>query len=357
MAFNLSAFAGAGAQFFDSNGTPLAGGLLYVYTAGTTTPATTWTTNSGAVANTNPIVMDAAGRTPNEIWLNSGVTYKFILYTATNVLIGSYDNIPAIDDPTVFNNLITVTGTNSLIGTSVPPYTSYVAGMTLSFIPVATNTGAVTIDVDGLGAKNVFVGSTSAFTGGELVSGQIAQIEYDGVRFQLMNVQATVPAGGIMAFGRSSPPSGWLAANGATVSRTTYAALFAAIGTAFGAGDGTTTFGLPDLRDRVAIGSGTLYALASTGGSKDAIVVSHTHTGTTSTIGNHQHLSPDSQNFVTTTTGAIYGGGGASLFSSGSNLTQAAGTHNHTFTTDSTGSSGTNANLQPYIGLLHCIKF
>jgi microcystin-dependent protein len=133
--------------------------------------------------------------------------------------------------------------------------------------------------------------------------------------------------------------------------------LFAAIGTAFGAGDGTTTFGLPDLRDRVAIGSGTLYALAATGGSKDAIVVSHTHTGTTSTIGNHQHLSPDSQNFVTTTTGAIYGGGGASLFSSGSNLTQAAGTHNHTFTTDSTGSSGTNANLQPYIGLLHCIKF
>lgn len=113
MAFNLSAFAGAGAQFFDSNGTPLAGGLLYVYTAGTTTPATSWTTNSGASANTNPIVLNAAGRTPFEIWLNSGVTYKFALYTSTNVLIGTYDNIPAIDDPTVFNNLITVTGTRT----------------------------------------------------------------------------------------------------------------------------------------------------------------------------------------------------------------------------------------------------
>lgn len=197
MAYNLSAFAGAGAQFFDSNGTPLAGGLLYVYTAGTTTPATTWTTNSGAVANTNPIVLNAAGRTPYEIWLNSGVTYKFALYTSTSVLIGTYDNIPAIDDPTVFNNLITVAGTNTLIGTSVPPYTSYVAGMTLSFIPVATNTGAVTIDVDGLGAKNLYVGSSTAMVGGELVTGRIAQIEYDGVRFQLYQASISIADGSI----------------------------------------------------------------------------------------------------------------------------------------------------------------
>ena len=185
MAYNLSSFAGAGAQFFDSNGTPLVGGLLYVYTAGTTTPATSWTTNSGASANTNPIVLNAAGRTPFEIWLNSGVTYKFALYTATGVLIGTYDNIPAIDDPTVFNNLITVTGTNALIGTSVPPYTSYVAGMTLSFVPVNTNSGAVTLDLDGLGAKNVFVGSATALSSGDLVAGRIAQIQYDGTRFQL----------------------------------------------------------------------------------------------------------------------------------------------------------------------------
>jgi hypothetical protein len=185
MAYNLSAFAGAGAQFFDSNGTPLAGGLLYVYTAGTTTPATTWTTSAGTAANTNPIVMNAAGRTPFEIWLNSGVTYKFALYTSTNVLIGTYDNIPAIDDPTVFNNLITVTGTNTLIGVSVPPYTSYVAGMTLSFVPANTNSGAVTLDLDGLGAKNVFVGSSTALSSGDLVAGRIAQIQYDGTRFQL----------------------------------------------------------------------------------------------------------------------------------------------------------------------------
>lgn len=185
MAYNLSAFAGAGAQFFDDNGTPLAGGLLYVYTAGTTTPATTWTTNSGAVANTNPIVLDAAGRTANEIWLNSGVTYKFVLKDSDAVLIGTYDNIPAIDDPTTFNNLITVTGTNTLIGTSTPPYAAYVAGMTISFIAANTNTGAVTIDVDGLGAKNIYTGSAAPLSGNEIVAGRVIQLEYDGTRFQL----------------------------------------------------------------------------------------------------------------------------------------------------------------------------
>jgi len=186
MAYNLSAFAGAGAQFFTDNGDPLTGGLLYVYTAGTTTPATTWTSSSGASANTNPIVLDAAGRTPAEIWVNGGVTYKFILKTSTGTLVGTYDDIPGIDDPTVFNNLITVTGTNTLIGTSVPPETSYSAGMTLSFIPINTNTGAVTLDLDGLGAKNIYSGGSAPMIPGQLIAGAMVFVEYDGTRFQLL---------------------------------------------------------------------------------------------------------------------------------------------------------------------------
>jgi len=57
-----------------------------------------------------------------------------------------------------------------------------------------------------------------------------------------------VPAGAVMAFAMNSAPSGWLKCNGDEVSRTTYAALFAAIGTTFGTGDGSTNFNLPDLR-------------------------------------------------------------------------------------------------------------
>ncbi|MBR0676884.1 hypothetical protein GXW77_11920 [Roseomonas alkaliterrae] len=61
-------------------------------------------------------------------------------------------------------------------------------------------------------------------------------------------VDTMAPAGAVMAFAMSAAPAGWLKANGAAVSRTTYANLFAAIGTTFGAGDGVTTFNLPDLR-------------------------------------------------------------------------------------------------------------
>lgn len=59
---------------------------------------------------------------------------------------------------------------------------------------------------------------------------------------------ATVPSGSVMTFAMNTAPTGWLKANGAAVSRTTYATLFAAIGTTFGVGNGSTTFNLPDLR-------------------------------------------------------------------------------------------------------------
>jgi len=94
----LSSLAGAGTQFFSDAGVPLAGGKLYTYTAGTTTPEATYTTSAGTVANTNPIILNSAGRLANEIWLTSTVSYKFILQTSTNVVIGTYDNIPGIND-------------------------------------------------------------------------------------------------------------------------------------------------------------------------------------------------------------------------------------------------------------------
>jgi len=95
MSYSLSIFAGAGWQFFDNNGVILSGGKLYVYSAGTTSLATTYTTNTGSTANTNPIILNSAGRLANEIWLTTGLNYKFILKTSADVLIGTWDNIPA----------------------------------------------------------------------------------------------------------------------------------------------------------------------------------------------------------------------------------------------------------------------
>ena len=95
MAVNLSPVGGAAAQFFTNSGAVLTGGKLFTYLAGTTTPATTYTTSSGNVAWTNPIVLDAAGRVSGsgEIWLTNNVIYKFVLKDSNDVLIGTYDNI------------------------------------------------------------------------------------------------------------------------------------------------------------------------------------------------------------------------------------------------------------------------
>ena len=96
MAVNLSPLGGAGWQFFDNSGVPLAGGLLYSYEAGTTTPAPTYTTSAGTIANTNPIVLDAAGRPPSEIWLSSTYRYKLVLKTSTGVLLWTMDNLTGL---------------------------------------------------------------------------------------------------------------------------------------------------------------------------------------------------------------------------------------------------------------------
>ena len=67
---------------------------------------------------------------------------------------------------------------------------------------------------------------------------------------------SSVPAGAIMPFGGSSAPFGWLLCDGAAVSRTDYADLFAVIGTSYGTGDGSTTFNVPDLQECVPVGAG-----------------------------------------------------------------------------------------------------
>lgn len=106
MTVNLSILGGAGAQFLNDSGRPLSGGKIYTYQAGTTTPLTTYTTNSGTIAHTNPIVLDAAGRVPSggEIWLTLGIGYKFVVKTFAEVLIATYDNIPSSAQPPAAND-------------------------------------------------------------------------------------------------------------------------------------------------------------------------------------------------------------------------------------------------------------
>ncbi len=100
--------------------------------------------------------------------------------------------------------------------------------------------------------NNAFTGAAGELSYDTATEGLIIHDGSTAGGFEIM------PSGSIIAFGgAAAPDAGWLLCNGADVSRSTYARLFAAISTAYGTGDGSSTFGLPDLRDRVLLGKGT----------------------------------------------------------------------------------------------------
>ena len=185
-------------------------------------------------------------------------------------------------------------------------------------------------------------------------------------------VLALIPSGAIMEYGGAAAPTGWLLCDGSPVSRTTYANLFAAIGTVYGSGDGSTTFNLPDRRDRFGIGASGTIARGSTGGSTTsggtalttAQLPSHTHTGTTASDGIHRHTLAGSD-------GVTPLRGGSGNIAAWNNVPIGAiaaqvdpllstlnGAHTHTFTTDTTGSGQTHTHTvtPPYVASNYIIK-
>ena len=142
-----------------------------------------------------------------------------------------------------------------------------------------------------------------------------------------------VPPGTVMSWAgdQNSIPSGYQLCDGSAVSRTVYSDLYLAIGDTHGAGDGSTTFNLPDLRNRFIVGEGSSYATAATGGSADATLVSHSHN-----INNHTHSFSGS------------GSDTVNISVSGTTGNQSAN-HTHVFTTDTQGNHnhqwGTDDNL------------
>ena len=244
MASVLLSSVGNGQQFFDNNGVPLAGGLIYTYQAGTSSPLATYTDNGGTVANANPIVLDSSGRVPYEIWMFTGYSYKFVIQTSSGASIQTLDNL----------------------------------------YPILQNA------------------PTSA---------------------------PAIPSGGIILWSGStgSVPSGWYLCDG--------------------------TNGTPDLRNSFIVGAGNTYAVGATGGTADAIVVSHTHTAT-STVTDpghvHSYTQPSLKNnnaagsipdYIATTT--------ANTASATTGITVA--------TTNATaGVSGTGQNLPPYYALAYIQK-
>lgn len=171
---------------------------------------------------------------------------------------------------------------------------------------------------------------------------------------QQAQLQLSDPVGRIEGYAGSTPPAGWLLCDGAAVSRATYPQLFARIGITYGAGNGSTTFNLPNLRGRVAVGRDAgqteFDTLGETGGAK-------THTLTTAEMPSHTHTQ-NSHNHRLLVNAQVLGwsgvGGGGGVGAptnavgdgAGGNFVRAEGS---TATNQNTGGGGAHNNLQPYL--------
>jgi len=148
----------------------------------------------------------------------------------------------------------------NLIGSKQSP-TAYFVGMRARFVVGAANTGASTANVNSLGVKNIKKPDGSSDpAAGDLPMGQMVDLTYDGTNLRITAglpdpvVASGIPVGTMLDYAGAATPSGYLFCYGQAVNRTTYSDLFSIIGTAFGSGDGSLTFNLPDIRGRVKVG-------------------------------------------------------------------------------------------------------
>ena len=188
---------------------------------------------------------------------------------------------------------------------------------------------------------------------------EATRYDYDGANITGLEL---VPTATIVPWSSASIPTGFLECNGAAVSRSTYSALFAIVGTTYGTGDGSSTFNLPDLQDRVPVSKSPNKALASTGGANTvtktgnvggasanaslstAQLASHSHPGggnaapNLSNIGQSQYNQNIQPGFNPGNTGNA-GSGSA---------------HSHNLSANFTGNA--TSVLQPYLTIVYIIK-
>jgi len=137
-------------QIFGTDGTPLVGGKIYTYSAGTTTPLATYTDSGGLTANTNPIILDSLGQA--SIWLTTSVSYKFSVYTSANVLLYTVDSIAAPVDYLTFAS---------------PPPIGNTTPNTGAFTTLTATTGTITtVNATTATVSGVTTTGTLTFSGG-----------------------------------------------------------------------------------------------------------------------------------------------------------------------------------------------
>lgn len=288
--------------------------------------------------------------------------------TATrNVIVPTADKFYAVRNATTG-------GQSILVKTSAGTGVTLANGFTQLMYCDGTNVVLASVPINSSNG-NVAVGGVLAVTGNATVGGDLS------VTGSITQGGGSIfPPGIIWEYGGSSAPTGWLLCDGSAVSRTTYANLFAVVGTAYGSGDGSTTFNLPDKRGKFSVGADGTYARGSTGGSTTTSSAgSHNHTGsagattlTTSQIPSHTHTAtvtdPGHVHTQICTGNIAYSGGvntnGGNNFTgnTGSSVTGISvsigsaggdGSHTHTISTDGT---HTHTVTPPYVASNFIIK-
>lgn len=374
--------------FVSSTGEPAVGYLLYSYEAGTVTPTNTWQDTDLSILNTNPIELDSMGSANVVI---SGLT-KLVLKDPDGATIWSFDDIGSAGSN--IDGFLTFTTTPSAVNylnitnaaTGNPPILASKGGdsnvgLTITTkgtgaLALSSSSGAVSITgttVSLTGTVNVVGGviknnggasvtvptvATTGPTSQATINNQalicstagvqsysaLAQPTADGVAGDVMqtngsavlSMAAAPPTGSMVIWTTTSAPSGYLECDGSAVSRTTYARLFAVIGTTFGVGNGTTTFNLPQTQRQVIVGRGGTAVNASLANTLGSQYGEEQHTLVQAEIPAHTHGSVVSS-------------------SSGANTISGSGTVG-VGSTGSYGGGGAHNNLQPSLVLMYIIK-
>jgi len=186
---------------------------------------------------------------------------------------------------------------------------------------------------------------------------------YEATKYDFSGANLTgiegIPTGCIVPWSDTSLPTGFLECNGQAVSRSTYSALFAIVSTTYGSGNGSTTFNVPDLKDKVSLGRSNSAALASTGGANTVAATGNVggstaeHTLTEGELASHAHSTPWRTQGVQNTLGLQYGQGS---HNTNWNVATAGSGEGHSHNMSATFTGDSTSVVQPYITVIYVIK-
>ena len=181
---------------------------------------------------------------------------------------------------------------------------------------------------------------------------------YEATKYDFSGANLTgiegIPTATIVPWSSASVPTGFLECNGQAVSRSTYSALFAIVGTTYGAGDGSSTFLVPDLQDNVAVGKSNNKALGSTAGANTVSSTGNVGGSTANATLSTPQLASHSHSSGANPGGGYSNDGGPEGRNSNTGNAGSGGGHSHNMS--ATFSGDATSVLQPYLTIIYIIK-